>query len=242
MHELIDIQNCFVRHINGYEAINVLLFLISKTREKVLWVVSCSRYAWSFLNVVTKISDYFSHSVSVDAYSQQEIRQLILRRQQASGYQVVYRPDANTAKSRSYKKTLGDPDEEQAFLEDRFFEQLWKQAEGNSTAAMIYWIRSIVDFEESHFIIEPHKFSGIEYLQEMDSNSLFILAAFVIHDTLCAPELALVLRISNTSAQMQVSRLQAQGLLVSKGDNFSLNDMVFRQVVRLLKSRNILNT
>ena len=237
-----NIQNCFVRHINGYEAINALLFLISKTREKVLWVVSCSRYAWSFLNVVTKISDYFSHSVSVDAYSQQEIRQLILRRQQASGYQVVYRPDANTSKSRSYKKTLGDPDEEQAFLEDRFFEQLWKQAEGNSTAAMIYWIRSIVDFEESHFIIEPHKFSGIEYLQEMDSNSLFILAAFVIHDTLSAPELALVLRISNTSAQMQISRLQAQGLLVSKGDNFSLNDMVFRQVVRLLKSRNILNT
>ena len=231
-----------MRHINGYEAINAMLYLISETREKVLWVVSGSRYAWNFLHVVSKISDYFSHSIAVDGYSENDIRDMILRRQKASGYQVVFRPDASTAKSRAYRKTLGNATEEQAFLEERFFEQLWRLAEGNSTAAMIYWIRSIVRFEESQFFIEPQSLSGIEYLQELDSNSLFILAAFVLHDSLKASELALVMRISETDAHMQISRLHAQGLLVDKGVNYSLNDMIFRQVVRLLKSRNILNS
>lgn len=237
-----NIQNCFVRHINGYEAINALLYLISETRQNVLWVVSCSRYAWNFLDVVLKVSEYFSHSVPVDNYTEDEIKQLILRRQQASGYKVLYQPDASTVKSRSYRKTLANPEEEQKYLEEKLFEQLWKHSEGNSTAALIYWVRSIVSFEESHFVIEPQKLSGIEYLQELDSNSLFILAAFVLHDTLHANELAMVMRISEMSAQMQISRLQAQGLLVNKKGNYSLNDMVFRQVVRLLKSRNILNT
>jgi GTPase SAR1 family protein len=236
-----NIQNCFVRHVNGYEAMSTLLYLIAETREKILWVVTVSRYAWSFLDVVTKISDYFSHSVMVGTKSEQGIEQLILKRQKASGYQVLFHPDPSTAKSRAYKKTLTNLDSEQEFLQTRFFENLYRIAEGNATVAMIFWIRSIKKVEESHFVIEPFDFNGIDYLAELDANSLFILSAFILHDTLDAEHLAMIMRISPTASEMIISRLRARGLLVFNGTRYCLNDMMYRQIVRLLKSRNILN-
>lgn len=237
-----NIQNCFLRHINGYDAINALLFLIAESRNKIFWVATCSRYAWGFLDVVVKISDYFSHSIAVDAQAGESIKQMIMRRQKASGYLITFKPDASTVRSRTYKRLVENEEELQAYLEHKFFEQLLKSAEGNATVALIYWIRAIHQLDDSQFVIELINFSGIEYLEELDNPSLFMLAAFVLHDILTTEELSMILRISHTSTQMMVSRLQARGLVVCNGVNFSLNDMVYRQVVRLLKTRNILNT
>lgn len=237
-----NIQNSFVRNINGYGAINALLYIITETKKDAFWVVTCSRYAWGFLDVVNKISDYFSHTLQVDTHSEPDLEQLIMCRQKASGYQVEFKPDPTTAKSRSYKKLLDDYEESQLYLKERFFERLNKMAEGNATVAMIFWIRSIQDFEDSYFTIQPVDFSGIEYLADLDSNSLFVLSAFVVHDVLNAEELSLIIKMPKTASEMIISRLFARGLLVANGQNFSLNDMIYRQVVRLLKSRNILNS
>ena len=236
-----NLQNVFIRHINGYNGLNALLYVMAETRHKVFWMVSVSRYAWGFLDVVSKVSDYFSHALQVDAHSTESIEQLVLKRQKASGYQMLFNADPSTSKSRAYQRTLDNPEEEQKFLQEKFFERLHKIAEGNATVAMIYWIRSIVSVEESHVVLEPVDISGIDYLQEMDAQSLFTLSAFILHDTLTAEELAIIMNTKKDAAQLMISRFGARGLLVKKNGGFCLNDMIYRQVVRLLKSRNIIN-
>ena len=236
-----NLQNCFLRTVNGYNAIQALLYLMSETREKILWVGTCSRYAWNFLNVAVKISDFFTHSISVDSQSDKNIEELIIRRQVASGYQLQMVPSVQVIKSRAYKKILDDPEKVQVYLKELFFERLNKMAEGNPTVAMIFWIRSIQKIEGAEILIKPIELNGIEYLSELDSQVLFVLTAFVLHDVLNANELAITMNINKISAETMISRLCTRGLLLNTESGCSLNDLIYRQVVRLLISKNLIN-
>ncbi|HCD53521.1 MAG TPA: hypothetical protein DEQ34_13820 [Balneolaceae bacterium] len=236
-----NIQNTFLRTITGYEGIKTLMYLISATKKEVLWVVSASRYAWEFLDVALKVSDYFTHSIKADGLSEQEIRELILRRQKASGYQLWFNADETTQKSRSYQKLLDDEEAAQEYLKERYFEKLAKMADGNASVAMIFWIRSIKEYDDTHFTIEPFDFSSTERLEGFDANALFAMSAFIRHDTLTISELAMILHINTVEAEMVISRLLSRGLLLSTGDFYRLNDLIYRQVVRLLKTKNILH-
>lgn len=236
-----NLQNCFLRTVNGYEAIDTLLYLISETKDKVLWVCSCSKYAWNFLNVAVKIGDYFSHSVMIDNQPAANIAEIISRRQVASGYQLEIIPDDSTKSSRAFKKLLDDDEKRHEYLQKVLFERLNKMAEGNATVAMIYWIRCIRKIESAQIQIELLEGTGIEYLSELDSQTLFVLAAFVLHDVLGAEQLAECLNFSPKNAETIISRLCSRGLLVQLKHGYGLNDLIYRQVVRLLTSRNLIN-
>jgi len=235
-----NLQNCFVRNMNGYDSIKALLYIISETKNEVFWVVSCSRYAWNFLDVVFKVGEFFSHSITTDKLNAEEIESLILRRQKASGYQLHFIPDVSTQKSRAYKKNLDDDEASQEYLKDKYFHKLTNLAEGNATVAMILWIRSIKEFNDSHFIIESLDIINMASLDGLDSHSLFALSAFIMHDLLAPNELAMVLNDSESNCEMIISRLVSRGLLVKSGNYYELNDLIYRQVVRLLRNRNIL--
>ena len=237
-----NLQNCYLRNMNGYDAIKSLLYIISESKKEILWVVTCSRYAWNFLDVAFNIGDYFSYSITTDVLNAEQMKSLILKRQKASGYQLEYIADTSTQKSRAYKKHLDDKEAEQQFLENKYFEKLTNLAEGNATVGMILWIRSIKEINEAYFTIESLDFMNTTSLDGLDTISQFALSAFILHDSLTALELASLLNQSESEAEMTVSRLASRGLLVAQKDKyFALNDLVYRQVVRLLKSRNILH-
>ncbi len=236
-----NVQNCFLRTVQGYEAINTLLYLISETKDKILWVCSCSQYAWDFLNVSLRIGDYFSHTLYADSQSSGNISEIIMRRQTASGYQLVVQPDAGIQNSRAYKKLADDVKKQEKYLLEVFFERLNKMAEGNATVALIYWIRCIQRIDSAEVYLKLEENTGIEYLSELDSETLFVFSAFVIHDVLNAKQLGEYLNISSKNAETIISRLISRGLLVELNHGFGLNDLIYRQVVRLLKSRNFIN-
>ncbi|MEQ9310144.1 MAG: hypothetical protein RLN90_11885 [Balneolaceae bacterium] len=235
-----NLQNCYVRNMDGYDSIKSLLYVISETKKEIFWVVTCSRYAWNFLDVVFKVGEYFSHSISTDQLNAQEIESLILKRQKASGYQTQFLPDSSTQNSRAYKKYLDNEEAVQEFLQEKYFHRLTGLAEGNATVAMILWIRSIKEFSESHFVIESLDIINMASLDGLDSLSLFALSAFILHDSLSADELAMILNDSESNCEMIISRLSSRGLLVASNNYYTLNDLIYRQVVRLLRSRNIL--
>ena len=236
-----NLQNCFLRTVKGYEAINALLYLIAETKENILWVCSCSKYGWNFLNVAVKISDYFSHSLIVDNQPDANISEIIMRRQIASGYQLEIIPDHSLKNSRAFKKIGDDEEAQEKFLLNVFFERLNKMAEGNVTVAMIYWIRCIEKIESAEVYVKLEETSGIEYLSELDSETLFVLTAFVLHDVLNAEQLGKCLNFSVKYSETIISRLTSRGLLVDSTRGYGLNDLIYRQLVRLLKSRNLIN-
>ncbi|WP_020402718.1 ATP-binding protein [Gracilimonas tropica] len=236
-----NVQNCFVRNISGFDALEQLLLLISETNKEILWVASSTRYGWLYLDKVLNVVDYFTHAVETDNLTAQQIEELILRRHRASGYQLKFLPDETTKNSRSYKKHLDDEEKSQEYLKNRYFEKLAKLAEGNSSVAMIYWIRSIKEHDETHFCINPFEFGALNRIQELDSEELFALAAFMLHDFLTAEELSMTVHQSLRESQLTASRLSSQSILVEAPHGFSINQLIYRQIARTLKEANYIH-
>lgn len=236
-----NIQDCYVRSISGFEGIEELLYLVSETNKEVLWMVSCTRYAWLFLDKVLNISNYFTHTAESDNLSADQIRDLILRRHNASGYDLKFLPDESSKKSRAFKKNLDDADKTQEYLRNTYFEKLSKLSEGNPSTAMIYWIRSIKDYDDTHFYINPFNFSSIDRIENLNSSDLFALTAFVLHDSLYPEDLSKVMHQPLSESRLTVSRLATSSILVEGKEGYLLNHLIYRQVVRVLKEANFIH-
>ncbi|MGM0545246.1 MAG: hypothetical protein ACQEST_00880 [Bacteroidota bacterium] len=236
-----SLQNCFVRNINGFEAIEKLCYLITETRLNVFWMISCSRYAWTFLEKVLQISEHFSHVAKSDGLNAEQIEKVILNRHRASGYSLYFEPDDSMLKSRTFRKLKDQEGKAQEHLQEKYFEKLSELAEGNASVAIIFWIRSIRDYDDTCFYIEPLEVKKVEMLDNLSTDVLFTLAAFVLHDTLLDDYLAMVLNTSREESRLMINRLRSRGLLEKKGDLYTINHLVYRQIVRTLKERNIIH-
>lgn len=236
-----NVQNCYIRNISGFEAMEQLLLLISETNKEILWIASSTRYGWLYLDKVLNVADYFTHAVETDNLSAQQVEELVLKRHRASGYQLKFLPDEAAKNNRNYKKYLGDEEKSQEYLKERYFDKLSKMSEGNSSVAMIYWIRSIKEYDDTHFYINPFEFGAVNRIQELDSTELFALAAFVLHDTITADELSKTIHQSKRESQLLASRLSSQSILVEGEYGFSINQLIYRQIVRALKEANFIH-
>ena len=236
-----NIQNYYVRNISGFEAIEHLLYLISETNKNILWMVSSTRYGWEFLDKVLNIADYFTHLVQTDNLSNDQIKELILRRHTSSGYQLSFIPDEAAKSSRGYRKIMDDEEEKQEFLKERYFEKLSSLSEGNSSIAMIYWIRSIKEYDDTHFFINPFDFGTINRIDDLESAELFALAAFILHDSLTPEHLSMILHQPLRDCRLMTSRLASKSILMKADEGYILNHLIYRQVVRVLKEANFIH-
>lgn len=234
-------QNSFIRNINGYSAIEKLCYLISETRKQLFWIVSCSRYAWRFLDKTVQVSEYFSHIATTDRLDADQIKSVIMNRHRSSGYSLQFEADPDTQKSRSYRKLKDQGEEVQEFLQESYFEELTELAEGNASVAMIFWIRSIRDFDDTYFYIQPLEITTVEMIEELSPQVLFTLAAFVLHDTLSDEDLSKIMGIPLEESRLLLNRLQSRGLLVVSEGAYAINHLMYRQIVRVLKDRNIIH-
>ncbi|MGK7368777.1 MAG: hypothetical protein ACNS64_01080 [Candidatus Halalkalibacterium sp. M3_1C_030] len=235
------LQNFYLRNINGYGAIESLLYVISETKESIFWVVSCSLYAWNFLDKAVSVGEYFSHVVRTDKLDERQIESVIMNRHRSSGYELHFEPSAVQSKSRAYRKLMDQEESAREYLREAYFEDLTALSEGNASIAMIFWIRSIRDFDDTHFYIKPLEVTSMEIIQDLKPDVLFTLATIVLHDTLTAKELSEILQFTEQESKLMLVRLKTRGILRQEKDRYFINQLVYRQIVRVLKERNIIH-
>ena len=235
------LQNFYLRNINGYGAIESLLYVISETKESIFWIVSCSVYAWNFLDKAVSIGEYFSHVVRTDKLDEQQIESVIMNRHRSSGYELYFEPSAAQSRSRAYRKLMDQEESAREYLREAYFEDLTALSEGNASIAMIFWIRSIRDFDDTHFYIKPLEVTSMEIIQDLKPEVLFTLATIVLHDALTPKELSEVLQFTEQESKLMLVRLQTRGILRQEEGRYFINQLVYRQIVRVLKERNIIH-
>lgn len=106
---------------------------------------------------------------------------------------------------------------------------------------MIYWIRSIKEYDETHFFINPFDFGTINRIEELESAELFALAAFVLHDSLTPEHLSMILHQPLRHCRLMTSRLTSRAILMKADKEYILNHLIYRQVVRVLKEANFIH-
>lgn len=235
------LQNMFLRNINGFDALEALWLIMSETKDRVFWVVSCSRYAWDYLNKAEGIETHFTHVLFTDTIDDEQLRTVIMNRHNKSVYRLNFEADEITKRSRTYKKWLHKPKELQQYLSDLYFREMTDIAEGNVSVAIILWLRSIKKVEGRTITIAPFKPISVEGLEILTSEILFALALLILHGTLKVAELARVMNIGLSDSRVLLSRLKSRGVLLENNGLYSVNQLVFRQVLRLLKRRNIIH-
>jgi hypothetical protein len=234
-------QNLYLRNINGFDAIENFLLILSRTADKIFWVVTSSRYAWNYLDKVLRASEYFTDIIYCDRLSGHEIRELILNRHAMSGYDLKFEADAQVAQSRVYKKLGGNVELQQEYLSDRYFDDLSEIAEGNATIAIIYWLRSVGAADTSRIFISPLEEKRVQLSADLSEDALFTLAAILIHDDLTVGQLAQVLNISSARSRLLLSRMKSRSILTEREERYYLNNMLYRHATRIVTGKNILH-
>jgi len=235
------LQNAYIRYINGFEALEQFFVLMSQTSGKHFWIVSCSRYAWQFFSKVLNADQYFSQIVNPDTLSPEQLTEAILSRHKATGYDLVFEASESLKKTRTFRKLAGDNSEIQNLVRSDYFEQLSKVAEGNFSIAMIFWIKSIKEHDDKTFVLSPIEIAELDALEVPSKEILFVLATLIRHDMLNAEQVALSLHQPVERTRLILARLKAKGLILYTEKGYVINHLVFRQIIRLLKSRNILH-
>lgn len=236
-----NLQNLFVRHIHGFDALEAFWHLISITSKELFWTVTISRYSWDFIKKISGADQYFTHIIDVDTLDKQKIRQAIMARHRATGYDLHFVENTAIQKTRSFRKREIDPRKLQEIQEDLFFEKLSKLAEGNMSIAIMFWLQAIKKVENNTFYISPVEVTDVDKLEIPSREVLFTLASLVIHDRLTVAEMAMSLHQSEVQSRLMITRLKSKGMVIEEDQTYSLNQLVYRQVIRLLKRRNIIH-
>lgn len=233
-------QNMYLRYINGFEALEAFLMILSRTGQKLFWIVTSSRYGWDYLNRTWNTEGFFTHYRSIDNLMADSIEEMILARHKVSGFDVRFIPSESLMSSRSFKKLVNEPDR-QALAKTIYFKGLAEIANGNISIAMQYWLRSIVNTTVDSIEIMPFNQVNVRLGDGFLHEDLFTMAALLQHDDLTVDQLALVLNISEVQSRLILSKLTSRAILVQKDHRFYLNQLLYRHVVNMLKDKNIIH-
>lgn len=234
-------QNIYLRHINGFDALEAFLLIISQTSKKVYWLLSSSRYGWELLNKMYQTNGYFSHVRTIDNVTPETIEDIIMARHRVSGYDLNFQPSQSLKSTRTYKKLETDPLAQQKLIRKEFFKGLCTVSEGNIAIAMQYWLRSIRNSGVDTIDIAPFSDVNVKLGDAFTHDDVFTLGALVQHDDLTIDQLALVLNISTGNARLMLSKLASRSILVARNDRYYLNHLLYRHIVNLLKNKNVIH-
>ncbi|MBN3035732.1 MAG: hypothetical protein JW861_09105 [Bacteroidales bacterium] len=234
-----NIQHLFLKKVGGFRLIGTLSQLISKTSGKVFWITSCSLFAWEYLVKTFGINDYFGHVVRMRVLDEELLQEFILRRNRVSGYRIEYTLHAGVGLTR--KRIKRDEKEQQAFLERSYFKSMQDFAHGNMSLALIFWLRSTTEVTGNTIRISLPLILNMGFLKALSTDRLFTLYNLLLHETLTLQEHSEVLHVGPDRSRLILMSMTDDGILISSGAYYQINPLLYREVISLLQSRNIVH-
>lgn len=233
-----NLQQYYLRKVGGFEMLKVLLKIMSRTHKKIFWISTCTIYSWNYLNKIIDISDFFGYINFLRGLEDEKIVQVILKRHQVSGYNIQFEPSITDRLSRKYK-SLTDL-EKQAYLQTQFFISLNKFAGSNLSLALVYWLRSTKKVNGDTIIIGSMNANKFDFLSAISIEKLTILHALLLHETLSDTTVSDVLSRDIEDCSMLLLLLYDDGIIVKESNGYSINPLLYRQTVNILKSKNFI--
>ena len=235
-----NLHNLFIRTIDGFNAIERLLLLISRTQQKVFWITTCAQYGFKFLDNVIKISKYFNKTTSPDIKSKDDIREIILKRHRLSGYNLAFEVPNDLVKSRKFIALVSENDRQKT-IQDYYFEKLSGLSAGNIRVALFFWLSSIKEISKDKMIISPELNFDFTFISMLPADILFTFAALIQHENLNEINHALVFNQDVFDSALVLNRLYNKGYLQKNDLGYFVHPFLYRPIVKVLNSRNILH-
>ncbi|MBN1154643.1 ATP-binding protein [candidate division KSB1 bacterium] len=234
-----NLHNIFIRTINGFDTIERFMLFMTKTYKKIFWVVSCGLYSWNYLDRVLKISKYFTNVCILPEFSAEKIQSIILKRHRVSGYNLQFQEPEDILENRKYTRFKTE-EQRQEYLQNGFFEKLYKLSGGNVTIAMLFWMQSIAKVDNDKLIIPPLDEFDVSFIQLKEIEDQFVFTAFLQHEKLTVDEYVRIFNVTIDDCHLVINRLKNSGLIIETQNGFRINYLMQRTIVSTLKKKNIL--
>ncbi len=235
-----NLHHSFLRIVNGLDTLEKFLLLITRTQQKIFWIVTCNHQAWHYLDKVMNISRNFSKVLSLGSISAEEMKSILLKRHRVSGYELNFEIPKSWPQNGKLNKYFNGRTGHQRLLQEFFFTELNELSAGNITIAILHWLRAIDKFAADKLILTPYVGFDYSCLTELQEEDLFTLASILNHEILSASDHALIFRQIPENSMIQLGRLQNYGLLLPVGSGFQVNPFLYRPLVKLLSAKNVL--
>lgn len=234
-----DIQNLFQRKVNGFEAMQLLFQVVNKTYQNVFWVTSTTIYTWTYLQKTIHIHEYFSYAIELKPLTSDQIINIIWKRNRISGFKILFETDSSSAEDKKFIKL--NEAEQQEWLKKKFFSELNAFAQSNISLALIYWLLSTKEVDDSAITVGSFKKPNLNFLTVLAMDKIYALHALILHDGLTIEQLAQVLNVTVMNGELTLLALLEDGILVNTKGVYMVNPIVYRNTISLLKSRNLIH-
>jgi len=234
-----DIQKIYLRKVNGFDSLKMLFRLINDTNKNIFWLASCTIYAWNYLKNAISIHEYFSHIILLERLNEQEIVEIIKKRNRISGLNVIFQPE-NSKSIRKKIKGLSE-EEQQVILQKMYFDDLSDFSESNISLALIFWLLSTREITENKLIIGHFEKPDLSFVNVISIDRVLTFLALILHDGLNESELSEVNNITQEEARFIIMMLLEDGVIYKDNSNYLVNPMIYRNVIKLLQSKNLIH-
>ncbi len=234
-----NLHNLYLRTIDGFDLLERFLLLVNRTGDKVLWLITCNRFAWAYLDKAIKVSNSVQKTLDFSALTPDELRELIRKRHQASGFKTDFEAPQSLKETRRFRKLRNEHDQQEA-ARMVYFKQLHELSGGNIAAALLFYLRSITVQEDGSMHIAPLTLDET-FLSGTDADELFTMAALVQHGALSEDQHAAVFRQSTAASRTMLSRLAGRGIVVLDAEGYRIHPFLYRLATRELKENNLLS-
>lgn len=226
-------ERLFLSCVGGYRVLDAFLDLVEATGSRVFWLCSMVEGAWSHLRAVRGHPAPFRWHETLDPWGEEEIRELIRRRVEASGVRVAY--DALRLSGAGMQPLISGS----AGLEADYFRILWDRAMGNPSAALGLFLRSVAPRSPSEVGVGLFREPEARDL-EVGKDAASLLSALTTHGALTVEEAAAVLHLPQAHCAIAVGRLEDVGAVCEDQGRYQIDPCWYPTVKRSLKEKNLL--
>jgi len=234
-----SLHHFFIKKVNGFECQKMLFELMSRTSKKVFWIGTYTIHSWEYLKKTVDVSEQFTREVHLQKFDGETLDEVIFKRNNLSGYKIIFEPSRDSKNSKSFQKM--NEDEKQVFLRKQFFIELNQMSNGNVSLAQLYWLRSTCSVSDDTINIGSLREIDVSFVKDLPGEHLFAMHSILIHDGLKLEDYARALNIPESMCRNTLIPMLEKGLLIRPKEKFNINPIIFRQVVSLLKSHNFIN-
>lgn len=234
-----NLQHMFIKRVHGFDCMNLFFELMANTMKKVLWIGAYTTHAWNYLEETIKISNYFTSEMEVKPMNQINIEEIIYKRNNLSGFQIVFEPSNGDKTNKKYL-TLNEKDKV-LYLKQKYFTALYRLSKGNVTLAQLIWLQSASIKNDCEINISSIIEFDFSFVNSLSNDELFAMQSLIIHDGLELDDFSLIMGKSIIASRNILTPMLEKGLLIKPNKKYNVNPIVFRTIVNFLVSRNFIN-
>lgn len=234
-----DLEHFFLRKVNGFDCVRAFVEVLTRTNQNIFWLTTINENCFQYLVKTSGIDDCFSYNINLKPLKPEQVTSMLLKRHRVSGFSLVFKPHKQDRKTSRFKKM--NEQEQQVYLQKEYFSILNQIVTGNASLALIYWLRSITEIEGDAMHIRSLKGIDTSFLTSLSEEKHFTFHAMLLHRGISVADHAKVFKQPVKKSKLTILALYDDGMLVHKDGRFFLNPLLFRQIVNLLKDKNILH-